>query len=175
MIQGVIAIGFMTATLLVGVFFGYLYSLKRQMHVLYWTVGWILYALHLMPIAIEPWHGTNALFSALNQGLFGLAGISFFLGTQSYTRKKLQVSLAIGAAVLVAAWSGAHAYHVISINAVAPGALVIWAWAICSGGRATGTRHWETGCWRWRLRCGAWWCLPCRLCRRRAMCLGRAC
>ena len=145
MIQGVIAIGFMTATLLVGVFFGYLYSLKRQMHVLYWTVGWILYALHLTPIAIEPWHGSNPLLSALNQGLFGLAGVSFFLGTQSYTRKKLQVGLAIGAAVLVAAWSGANAYHVIHITAAAPGALVYLGvgylfWRESHGNEALGDR-----------------------------------
>jgi diguanylate cyclase (GGDEF)-like protein len=124
MIQGVIAIGFMTATLLVGVFFGYLYSLKRQTYVLFWTVAWVLYGLHLIPIAIEPWRGSNPLLDALNQGLFGLAAIAFFLGTQSYTRKKLLIWPAAGAAVLLAVWSAANTYHVLPVSAIAIGALI---------------------------------------------------
>jgi diguanylate cyclase (GGDEF)-like protein len=124
MIQGVIATGFMIATLLVGVFFGYLYTLKRQSHVLCWTCAWLFYALHLAPIAIEPWRGTNPILSAMTQALFGLAGISFLLGTQSYTRKKVQVWPAIGLAALLLLWSGANAYHVIPIPALAPASLI---------------------------------------------------
>ena len=124
MIQGIIAIGFLIATLLVGLFFGYLYSLKRQAYLLYWTVAWILYALHLLPNALEPWRGTDATLLALNQGLYGIAGVAFFLGTQSYTHKKLHLLAAIGAAAVLAVWSGANAYQLLALPAVVPGSLI---------------------------------------------------
>jgi diguanylate cyclase (GGDEF)-like protein len=127
MIQGVIAIGFLTATLLVGVFFGYLYTLKRQVYVLYWALAWLLYALHLLPVAIEPWLGSNPLLDAFNQALFGLAGIAFLLGTQSYTHKRLQLWPGIGLGVLFVAWSAANAFHVIPIQEVAPASLIYLA------------------------------------------------
>lgn len=124
MIQSVIAIGFMLATLLVGLFFSYLYSFKRQLYLLYWTIAWILYALHLVPMALAPWRGMNPYLLAANEGLFGLAGISFFVGTQVYTRRKLQVALTIGAAALLLIWTAMNAFHVIGISAVIPGSLI---------------------------------------------------
>jgi diguanylate cyclase (GGDEF)-like protein len=127
MIQGIMAIGFLIAAALVGVFFGYLYSLKRQSYLLYWTLAWLLFALHLLLVAVESWHRNNPLFSALNQGLIGFAGIAFYWGMQSYTRKKPQTALAIGAAVLLAAWSAAHAYHLIPISSIVPGSLIYLA------------------------------------------------
>ena len=124
MIQGIIAIGFMIATLLVGLFFGYLYLLKRQGYLLYWTVAWLLYAFHLVPNAIESWRGADAFLVATSQAFFGLAGIGFFLGTQSYTHKKLRTLPATGAALLVVAWAGAYAYHLVPMQAVVPGSLI---------------------------------------------------
>ena len=145
MIQGIIAIGFMTATLLVGVFFGYLYTLKRQNHVLYWAIAWFLYALHLMPIAIQPWRGTDPVLLALSQAFFGFAGISFFLGTQSYTRKRSQVWPVLLLAVLLAAWSGANTYHFVPIEAMAPASLIYLAvgylfWKESNSNEALGDR-----------------------------------
>jgi diguanylate cyclase (GGDEF)-like protein len=124
MIQGIIAFGFLIATLLVGLFFAYLYSLKRQAYLLYWTAAWVLYALHLLPNALEPWRGSDAALFAIDQGLYGLAGISFFLGTQSYTRKKLHLLPAIGAAAALAVWAGANTYHLVPVQAVVPASLI---------------------------------------------------
>jgi diguanylate cyclase (GGDEF)-like protein len=124
MIQGVIAIGFLLAAVLVSGFFAYLYSLKRQDYLLYWTVAWLLYALDLLAVAAEPWSGTSPLLSTLNQTLFGMAGLGFFLGTQAYTRKKVQTWTASGVALVLAAWAAAAAYQRIPIRAVLPASLI---------------------------------------------------
>jgi diguanylate cyclase (GGDEF)-like protein/putative nucleotidyltransferase with HDIG domain len=124
MTQSIIAIGFMIATLLVGSFFAYLYSLKRQGYLFCWTIAWVLYALHLLPLAVGPWGQASAIFSTLYQALFGWAGIAFFLGTQIYTRKKILIGVSIGAAVVLAIWSAANAYNLIAIPATVPGSLI---------------------------------------------------
>jgi diguanylate cyclase (GGDEF)-like protein/putative nucleotidyltransferase with HDIG domain len=124
MIQSIIAIGFMIATLLVGSFFAYLYSLKRQGYLLCWTIAWVLYALHLLPLAVAPWGQASTILSTLYQGLFGWAGIAFFLGTQIYTRKKILLGVSIGAAVVLGIWAAANAYNLMAIPATVPGSLI---------------------------------------------------
>jgi diguanylate cyclase (GGDEF)-like protein/putative nucleotidyltransferase with HDIG domain len=130
MIQSLIALGFLAATLLVATFFGYIYSLKRQPYMLLWTAGWLLFALHLLPAALSAWTEPTPYLSALNPGLFGLAGVSFFLGTQLYTRQKLWIGPAVGAAVLLAVWSAANAFQFISVAAVLPASLIYIAVAV---------------------------------------------
>lgn len=124
MVQGFIALGFLLATLMVGVFFAYLYSLKRQPYLLFWTAAWLLYALHLLPFALPPWMKANAFLSAMNPGLYGMAGISFFLGTQSYTRKKLWVGAAIGAAAALAIWGAADSFAIVPVSAILPASVI---------------------------------------------------
>ena len=53
--QSVIALGLLLGTLLVGVFFAYIFSLKRQNYLLFWTAAWALYALHYLCPALSPW------------------------------------------------------------------------------------------------------------------------
>src|SRR5258708_10314330 len=89
MSQSVIALGLLLGTLLVGVFFAYIYSLKRQNYLLYLTVGWAFYSLHYLCPALSPWFGTNIFLSSLNHSLFGFAAICFFLGPHLYTNHKL--------------------------------------------------------------------------------------
>jgi diguanylate cyclase (GGDEF)-like protein/putative nucleotidyltransferase with HDIG domain len=124
MVQGFIALGFMLATLMVGVFFAYLYSLKRQPYLLFWTAAWLLFALHLLPFAISPWMKADPVLRAINPGLYGLAGISFFLGTQSYTRKRLWIGTAIVAAATVAIWAAADAFEIFSVSPILPASLI---------------------------------------------------
>src|ERR1700675_508478 len=124
MSQSVIALGLFLGTLLVGVFFAYIYSLKRQNYLLYWTVGWALYALHYLCPALSPWIGTNIVLSSLNHALFGFAAICFFLGAQLYTHHKLWLKPAIGAAALLALWSAANAFQVFSVSSFIPAAFI---------------------------------------------------
>ena len=124
MIHSLIALGFLLAILLVGVFFAFIYSLKRQPYLLYWTAAWALYALHVLPYALSPEAGSSSFLNALNPLFFGLAGIAFFLGTQLYTRQKLWISPASGAATVVVLWSAANALHILSVSAVLPASLI---------------------------------------------------
>src|SRR5580700_4917588 len=124
MSQSVIALGLLLGTLLVGVFFAYIYSLKRQNYLLYWTVGWALYALHYLCPALSPWIGTSIFLNSLNHALFGFAAICFFLGAQLYTHNKLWLKPAIGSAVFLALWSLANALQIFPVSSFIPAAII---------------------------------------------------
>ena len=130
MVQSLIAIGFLLATILVAVFFASIYSLKRQSYLLYWAAAWLLYAFHLLPAALSQWVAPNAFFAALSPGLFALAGISFFLGTQVYIRQKPWFGLALTTAAILLAWSLANASQVLLVSAVMPASLLYVAVAL---------------------------------------------
>src|SRR6201997_2839211 len=119
-----IALGLLLGTLLVGVFFAYIYSLKRQNYLLYWTVGWALYALHYLCPALSPWIGTSIVLSSLNHALFGFAAICFFLGAQLYTQHKLWLKPAIGSAIFLALWSIANAFEIFPVSSFIPAACI---------------------------------------------------
>ena len=124
MSQSVIALGLLLGTLFVGVFFAYIYTLKRQNYLLYWTVGWALYALHYLCPALSPRIGSNIVLSSLNHALFGFAAICFFLGAQLYTHNKLWLRPAIASAVILALWSAANAFQVFSVSSFIPAELI---------------------------------------------------
>jgi len=124
MVYSVIALGFLLATAVVAVFFASIYSLKRQPYLLYWASAWLLYSAHLLPAVILHGKESNPFLAALGPGLFGLAGISFFLGTQLYTRKKMWVGLAIGVSAILALCSASNAFQVLPVSAMLPASLI---------------------------------------------------
>jgi len=124
MVQSMIALGLLLATLLVGVFFAYIYSLKRQQYILYWVAAWVLYSFHYLPPAFAPWIGSSPMLHPLNHLFIALSGISFFLGTQLYTRLKLGRSLAIGFSALFSVWAAANAVQLFKLSLVLPASLV---------------------------------------------------
>src|SRR5208337_1127220 len=75
MVQIIIALSLLIGTLLVGVFFAYVYCLKRQQYLLYWTAAWVFYGLHYLCPGLSPWTGEHTLLTSLNHALFGFAGI----------------------------------------------------------------------------------------------------
>ena len=141
MVLSLIAIGFLLATVLVGVFFASIYSLKRQLYLLFWAGAWLLFALHLLPTAISHWTAPNPFLLAMSSCLFGFAGISFFLGTQLYMRQKVRRGLAFAAAVVLAVWAAANALQVLSISAMLPASLDLHCLSrFFSGARAAITK-----------------------------------
>jgi diguanylate cyclase (GGDEF)-like protein len=124
MAQSIIALGLLLATLLVGVFFAYIYSLKRQTYLLFWTAGWVLYGLHYLGPGLAPWFASSSFIVSLNHTLFGFAGICFFLGTQLYIRQELWIYPAIGAAVVLALWSAANGLNYFSVSFYIPASLI---------------------------------------------------
>jgi diguanylate cyclase (GGDEF)-like protein/putative nucleotidyltransferase with HDIG domain len=127
MIESIIALGFLLATLLVGVFFAYIYSLKRQPYILFWAAAWGLYGLHYLTPGLAPWIGTSPVLASADELFFGLSGIAFFLGSQLYTRLKLWTGPAIGTAILFSLWAATNAFQVFPVSVVIPGALVFIA------------------------------------------------
>jgi diguanylate cyclase (GGDEF)-like protein/putative nucleotidyltransferase with HDIG domain len=127
MAQSIIALGFLLATLLVGVFFAYIFSLKRQMFLTLWTSAWVLYACHFLPALLSPRIGASTALNAVQPVLFGLAGIGFFLGTQLYTRRRLWIAPGIGAAVLLLLWGAANAAHFLTLSAALPASAIYLA------------------------------------------------
>ena len=124
MVESFIALGFLFATLLVGVFFAYIYSLKRQEYLLFWTGAWVLYGLYYLGPALSHWIGATPFLGSLNHLLYGLAGIGFFLGTQLYTRQRLWVIPAIVAAIVLALWTAANALNYLSLSSFVPACLI---------------------------------------------------
>jgi diguanylate cyclase (GGDEF)-like protein/putative nucleotidyltransferase with HDIG domain len=124
MVQSLIAFGFLLVTILVGVFFFSIYSLKRQTYLLYWGVAWLFYAFHLLPEALSQWFPPNGFFEASSPALFAFAGVTFFLGTQVYTRQKPWFGLAAATAAILALWSVANALHILLVSAVMPASII---------------------------------------------------
>ncbi|HTP68149.1 MAG TPA: diguanylate cyclase [Dongiaceae bacterium] len=116
MIQSLIAAGFLLSTLLVGVLFGYIFSIKRQVYLLFWQAAWALCAIYLLPSAIAGWVPFNAFLNVVSLASLGLAGISFFIGGQLYTRKEVWSGAATGAAAIVVIWAVLYALRILPIT-----------------------------------------------------------
>ena len=99
----------LVATALVAGYFAYIYNLKRQTYLLYWTGGWSLLALHYLGTALGGGLGASAVQTSVGQGLFACAGIFFFLGARQYAHRSLLFGVAIGAAAFVVVWTIASA------------------------------------------------------------------
>jgi diguanylate cyclase (GGDEF)-like protein len=127
MVQSLIATGFLLSTLLVGALFTYIFSIKRQTYLLFWQAAWALCALYLLPSAIAGWLPSSAFLSAVSLSSLGLAGISFFVGGQLYTRKKIWVGPAIGAVGIVAIWSALYAFRILPVSPVFAAAVIFLA------------------------------------------------
>ena len=104
-----ISLAMLVATALVAGYFAYIYNLKRQTYLLYWTGGWSLLALHYLGTALGGGLGASAVQTSVGQGLFACAGIFFFLGARQYAHRSLLFGVAIGAAAFVVVWTIASA------------------------------------------------------------------
>ena len=110
-----ISLALLVATAFVAGYFAYIFDLKRQSYLLYWTAGWSFLALHYLAGGLGGGIGTLTVQSAVGQCLFACAGIFFFLGARQYTHRKLPIGGAIGAAVFVLVWTIANAIGILPI------------------------------------------------------------
>ncbi len=124
MIESVISIALLLATLLAAAFFAYVYTLKRQHYLIYWTVGWVLYSIHYLCPALSRWIGSSPGLSSVNHVFYGFAGLAFFLGTQVYTRKQVWFIPAGVAAFVLAVWSAANAFNVFLVSSFIPSSVI---------------------------------------------------
>jgi diguanylate cyclase (GGDEF)-like protein/putative nucleotidyltransferase with HDIG domain len=104
---GLISLALLMATALVAGYFAYVYNLKRQTYLLYWTAAWGLLALHYLGSALN--HGKSAAFTEIGQGMFALAGVLFFLGARRYAHRSSMLTLALAASCAIVLWTAANA------------------------------------------------------------------
>ena len=127
MVQSHIATGFLVSTLLVGVFFAYIFSLKRQVYLLFWKAAWVFCALYLLPTAVSGWIRPNSFLDAVGLACLAFSGISFFVGGQLHTRKKPWVAAAVGAALVVVVWVALYELHVLQVTPILGAAAIFVA------------------------------------------------
>ncbi len=127
MVQSIIALGLLLATLLVGVFFAYIYTLKRQQYILYWVAAWFLYGLHYLSPGLASWISPPPFLSSLNHLFFALSGLAFLLGAQLYGRLKPGIVLAIGLSAFFALWAAANATGFFAVSLIIPASLIFFA------------------------------------------------
>ncbi len=120
----------LSATALVAVFFAYIYTIKRQTYLLYWTFGWDLYSLHFLGPAISKWLPEGPLEIALGLWLYAAASILFFLGAQLYAQRKPWIIPAIITAAVLALWTAGNSLHLISVSVTIPSAVLFLAISI---------------------------------------------
>ncbi|MGC1904345.1 MAG: diguanylate cyclase [Candidatus Acidiferrum sp.] len=110
-----IAFTLLAAAAMAAGFFAYVYTLKRQTYLLFWTAGWSFFALHFLSPALVPWISGSPLQTALNRWLYALAALSFVLGAQFYSlRKPWKLGCGI-AAVGLGVWAAANALNWITV------------------------------------------------------------
>jgi len=109
--EGFIALALLAATSLVAGFFGYIYHLKRQTYLLLWTAGWSLFALHYLSPALSSWIPRSAILESLNDWLYALAALFFFLGAQLYAQHKPWIAPCAITAGVLGLWAAANAFH----------------------------------------------------------------
>jgi diguanylate cyclase (GGDEF)-like protein len=100
-----VSLGLFLASALTGLFFAFLYGLRRPGYVLWWTAAWGVLALHALPRAAEYWLGSSEWERPLDAWLLGVAALLFWLGVQKYSGAPLAVTEAIFSAVVLAAWA----------------------------------------------------------------------
>src|SRR6202790_28695 len=129
--ESFIALALLAATSLVAGFFAYIYGLKRQPYLLYWTAGWSLYALHFLTPALSQWIPAGPLPLSLNRWLYALAALCFFLGAQIYSQRKPWIVPAAVTGGILGFWAAANAVHLLTLVPVAiPSALLSIAVAV---------------------------------------------
>jgi diguanylate cyclase (GGDEF)-like protein/putative nucleotidyltransferase with HDIG domain len=125
--HGLIALALLVATSLVASFFAYIHSVKRQTYLLLWMAGWCFLALHYLSSAFTNKPLESSLQNSVDQWLFGLAGVLFFLGAQLYAQRKPWLTAAAISTGVLAAWAIANAFLHFPISVLFAGSIVYLA------------------------------------------------
>ena len=116
----------LAGTLLLSVFFSYIYALKRQSYLLIWAGGWLLVALSSLSSVVEPF-GHAAAISGLGDWLVTLAALLFLVAARVYARAKIPMTATIGIGVAAAAWAVAYAEGWVSVSLYLGAALLFFS------------------------------------------------
>ncbi len=103
--ESTVSLALFLAAAFTGLFFAFLYGLKRQVYLLWWSAAWGALALYALPRAAEYWLGTGSWAQPVSACLLGVTALLFALGAQRYAGLPLAKTEAAISAVILAAWS----------------------------------------------------------------------
>ncbi len=104
----------LASTFLLGMFFLFLYRLKRQEYLLAWTAGWLLLFAHFAArmlgtqIADGQW---SRWLGEFNEVVLILSALGFYCAARLYAGLAIPIRSMIAAAVVAVAWAVAHAHN----------------------------------------------------------------
>ena len=116
--HGLLSLALLVATACVAGYFAYVYNLKRQSYLMYWTAAWSLSALHYLGTALSAGGVPTAAQIAIGQGFFATAGIFFFQGARQYAHRSVLPKVAMVAGAVVLAWTLANAFGIFTFPVV---------------------------------------------------------
>ncbi len=114
--DALLALALLTTSALTAIFFAFIYSLKRQLYLMIWAVGWALLALHYLSPTLEPSLYAAPWQAALNQWLLAAAALLFFCTAQLYTQTRPWVIRLGVAGALFAVWVATYYWNWINVQ-----------------------------------------------------------
>ena len=106
-----VSLALFLAAAFTGLFFAFLYGLKRQAYLLWWTASWGALAFYALPRALELWLGLRVWEQPVTAWLMGATALIFWLGAQRYSGAPLAYVEAGLSALVLAAWAISVSVH----------------------------------------------------------------
>ena len=111
----------LASTLLLAVFFSFLYRLKRQEYLLAWSVAWALFCLHFVTGFLTSLGGSKAWLKVdgiLNETVLVMGSLAFYCAARLYAGLRIPVRIIGAAAGVGLVWAIAHANHWVEVPVV---------------------------------------------------------
>jgi len=105
----------LASTLLLGVFFVFVYLQKRQEYLLMWASGWFILSLHSITSAVLDRTGPLAWVIGLDGWLFACAALAFYGAARWYVRRDGAIHAAVIGACVAAGWAAAYAQNYVGV------------------------------------------------------------
>ncbi len=103
--ESTVSLALFLAAAFTGLFFAFLYGLKRQTYLLWWAAAWGALTLCALPRAAEYWLGSGAWGEPFSACMLGACALLFALGAQKYAGAALASTEAAISAVILVAWA----------------------------------------------------------------------
>src|SRR6266702_8774795 len=109
--------------------FAYLYQSKRRRHLEFWAVAWMLVAVQSLAFVVATW-SQHPIYQGAGQWSLAVSAVLFFLGVQSYVRRKLHLRLTVAGVIALTIWTCAFQYGWIALSPLAGGSIGLLAAAV---------------------------------------------
>ena len=105
----------LASSLLLALFFAYVYRQKRQQYLLVWSAGWALIAGHFLAPFLSPGGIATRWFATLDEWLLAVAALAFYASARMYARLSAHPRNVVAAATVAGVWALAYARSAVMI------------------------------------------------------------